>query len=258
MLTAITRDVSASLADCQLSFVSRDAIDIALAKLQHEAYRKALESLGCKVIALPAQDALPDAVFVEDVAIVLDEIAIVTRPGAPSRREEGASVADVLRNHRQLRTIEAPATIDGGDVLLIGRRIYVGQGDRSNPEGIAQLEALVAEFGYTIRGIPTCDCLHLKSAVTQVGEDTLLIQPDWVDRDFFDDFRLIEVDPGEEHAANALRVGTGVIHPACFPLTQARLRDAGIVVVPVDLSELQKAEGATTCCSLVFRDLAPA
>jgi dimethylargininase len=252
MLIAITRDVSASLADCELSFVERDAIDIARAHAQHHAYRQALESLGCKVIALPAQDALPDAVFVEDVAIVLDEVAIMTRPGAPSRRDEGASVAEALRGHRALRTIEAPGTIDGGDVLRVGRRIYVGQSDRSNPEGIAQLAALVAEFGYSVRGVPTCDCLHLKSAVTQVADDTLLIQPDWVDRDFFDDYRLIEVDPGEEHAANALRIGTGVIHPACFPRTQARMRDAGINVVPVDLSELQKAEGATTCCSIVF------
>ncbi len=252
MLIAITRDVSASLADCQLSFVARDAIDIARAHAQHQAYRQALESLGCRVIALPAQDAMPDAVFVEDVAIVLDEVAIMTRPGAPSRHGEGASVAEALGNYRALRTIEAPGTIDGGDVMRVGHRIYVGQSDRSNPEGIEQLAALVAEFGYTVRPVPTCDCLHLKSAVTQVAEDTLLIQPEWVDRDFFDEYRLIEVDPAEEHAANALRIGDAVIHPACFPRTHARMRDAGITVVAVDLSELQKAEGATTCCSIVF------
>jgi dimethylargininase len=258
-MIAITRDVSASLADCELSFVDRNPIDIAKARAQHHAYRQALESLGCKVLSLPAQDAMPDAVFVEDVAVVLDELAIVTRPGAESRRVEGASVAEVLGPYRELRRIEAPGTLDGGDVLRVGRRIYVGQADRSNPEGIAQLAVLVGSLGYTVHGVPTCDCLHLKSAVTQVSEDTMLIQPEWVDRDFFDDFRLIEVDPSEEHAANALRIGTaGVVHPACFPRTQQRLRDAGITVVSVDLSELQKAEGATTCCSIVFRDLASA
>ena len=257
-MIAITRDVSASLADCQLSFVERDAIDVARAAAQHHAYRQALESLGCRVIALPAQDAMPDAVFVEDVALVFDEVAIMTRPGAASRRGEGASVAEALSKFRALRTIESPATIDGGDVLRVGRRIYVGQSARSNADSIAQLAALVSEFGYTVQGVPTRDCLHLKSAVTQVADDTLLIQPEWVDRTAFSDYRLIDIDPGEPHAANALRVGAGVVYPACFPRTQQRMADSGIAVSAVDLSELQKAEGATTCCSLVFRDLAPA
>ena len=253
---AITRDVSASLADCQLSFVERDAIDVARAAAQHHAYRQALESLGCRVIALPAQDAMPDAVFVEDVALVFDEIAIMTRPGAASRRGEGASVAEALARYRTLRTIESPATIDGGDVLRVGRTIYVGQAARSNAEGIVQLRALVSEFGYAVQGVPTRDCLHLKSAVTVVADETLLIQPEWVDRAVFAGYRLIDVDSGEPHAANALRVGAGVIYPACFPRTQQRMADAGIEVITVDLSELQKAEGATTCCSLVFRETA--
>ena len=256
-LIAITRDVSANLADCQLSFVDRDAIDVESAAAQHHAYRQALESLGCRVLSLPAQDALPDAVFVEDVAVVLDEVAIMTRPGAESRRAEGASVAEALALHRSLRAIESPGTLDGGDVLRVGRRIYVGQSARSNADGIAQLAALVSEFGYTVQGVPTRECLHLKSAVTQVADDTLLIQPEWIDRDVFADYPLIEIDPGEPHAANALRIGLGVVYPACFPLTQRRMEDAGINVTAVDLSELQKAEGATTCCSLVFREIAP-
>ena len=252
MPTAITRDVSASLADCQLSFVDRNPIDLDKARAQHDAYRQALESLGCTVISLPAQDAMPDAVFVEDVAVVVDELAVMTRPGAPSRRAEGASVAEELAKHRPLRAIEAPGTIDGGDVLRVGRRIFVGLSDRSNAEGVAQLAALVADAGYTVHGVPTRGCLHLKSAVTQVADDTLLIQPEWVDREPFEDFRLIEVDPSEEHAANALRIGpASVVYPASFPRTQQRLVDAGIAVTPVDLSELQKAEGAVTCCSLL-------
>ena len=252
-LIAITRDVSASLADCQLSFVERDAIDVERAAAQHHAYRRALESLGCRVLDLPAQDAMPDAVFVEDVAIVLDEVAIMTRPGAESRRAEGASVAEVLARYRMLRAIEAPGTLDGGDVLRVGQSIYVGQSARSNVDGIEQLRALVAEFGYTVQSVPTRECLHLKSAVTQVADDALLIQPEWVDRDVFAGYRLIEIDPDEPHAANALRIGTVVVYPACFPRTLQRMANAGIAVTAVDLSELQKAEGATTCCSLVFR-----
>jgi len=255
-LIAITRDVSASLANCQLSFVERDAIDVERATAQHHAYRHALESLGCRVIALPAQDAMPDAVFVEDVALVFDEIAVMTRPGAESRRGEGASVAEALSVFRTLRTIVSPATIDGGDVLRVGRTIYVGQAARSNADGVAQLRSLVAEFGYTVQGVPTRECLHLKSAVTVVADGTLLIQPEWVDRAVFAGYRLIEIDPGEPHAANALRVGSGVVYPDCFPRTQQRMTDAGIDVVGVDLSELQKAEGATTCCSLVFSERA--
>jgi dimethylargininase len=254
-MIAITRDVSASLADCQLSFVDRDTIDVARANAQHHAYRRALESLGCRVLDLPARDAMPDAVFVEDVAIVLDEVAIMTRPGAESRRAEGASVSEALARHRSLRAIEGPGTLDGGDVLRVGRKIYVGQAARSNVDGIEQLRALVAEFGYTVQGVPTHDCLHLKSAVTQVAKNTLLIQREWVDRAVFAGYRLIDIDPDEPHAANALRIGTGVVYPASFPRTQQRMADAGIDVTAVDLSELQKAEGATTCCSLVFRDL---
>jgi dimethylargininase len=256
MWIAVTRDVSASLGDCQLSFVPRTGIDVGRARVQHGAYRAALESLGCRVIALPAQDALPDAVFVEDVALVLDEVAVMTRPGAPSRRGEGDSVEPVLAAFRPVLAITAPGTLDGGDVLRIGRRIYVGESARSNPGGIAQLRALLAPYGYEVRGVPTRGCLHLKSAATPVADGVLLVQPAWVDPAAFGEGRLIEVDPAEEHAANALRIGDAVVFPAAFPRTRARLEDAGIEVVAVDLSELQKAEGATTCCSLVFRDMA--
>ncbi|WP_224248214.1 dimethylarginine dimethylaminohydrolase family protein [Hyalangium gracile] len=255
MLIAITRDVSSSLGGCELSYVPRGAIDVTTAAAQHRGYQKALESLGCRVMALPAEDALPDAVFVEDVAVVLDEVAILTRPGAESRRAEVSSVAEVLARHRPLRALEAPGTLDGGDVLRVGRSLYVGQSARSNAAGIAQLRDRVAEFGYEVHPVPIRGCLHLKSAVTQVAEDTLLVQPAWVDPAAFAGFRRIEVDPGEEHAANALWLGSGVVYPACFPRTQRRLEDAGIAVTSVDVSELQKAEGAVTCCSLVLREV---
>lgn len=257
MLVAITREVSPSLGDCQLTHVARTPIDVERADAQHRAYQRALASLGCRVLTLEAEPAMPDAVFVEDVAIVLDEVAVLTRPGAESRREEGASVAELLARYRPLRHIEAPATIDGGDVLRIGRTIYVGQSGRSNAEGIAQLQAIVAESGYRVQPVSIRGCLHLKSAVTAVRDDTLLLQPAWVDASSFPGFNIIEVDPGEEHAANILRIGAVAVMPACFARTAQRLREAGVEVVTVDVSELQKAEGATTCCSLVFEEAVP-
>lgn len=250
---AITREVSPSLGDCQLSFVPRSAIDIDRARAQHLDYLRLLMALGCRVLTLPAEPQWPDAVFVEDVAVVLDEVAVMTRPGAASRRDEGAAVAEALRAYRPLHRIEAPATLDGGDVLRVGRTLYVGQGARSNAAAVAQLQSILEPFGYRVRGVATHDCLHLKSAVTQVAGDTLLLQPQWVDRGIFDGMRIVEVDPDEAHAANALRVGGVAVLPACFPRTRQRLLDAGIGVATVDVSELQKAEGAVTCCSVLFR-----
>jgi dimethylargininase len=251
-MIAIIRDVSASLASCELSFVDRAPIDIERAMAQHAHYGRALRMLGCDLVVLPALDDHPDAVFVEDVAVVLDEIAVMTRPGAPSRRDEGAAVAEALRVYRALRTIGGDATLDGGDVLRVGRTIYVGRGARSNDAGIAALADIAGAFGYRVQAIDTHGCLHLKSAATLIADGTLLVQPEWIDVSAFAGLRLVAVDPAEEHAANALRIGSSIVHPACFPRTRQRLEDAGIAVVAVDLSELQKAEGATTCCSLVF------
>ncbi|MEO5963046.1 MAG: dimethylargininase [Thermomonas sp.] len=259
MWTAITREVSPALAGCELSFVPRSAIDVALARRQHAAYCRALESLGCEVIELSALADFPDSVFVEDVALVFDEVAIATRPGAESRRGEGEAVHEVLGSLRTLLRIEAPGTLDGGDVLCIGKRVFVGISARSNQAGRAQLRELLAPHGYTVEGVATRDCLHLKSAVTQVAGDTLLVNLAWLaDALPFADFQIIKVDPEEEHAANAVRVGEAILYPDCFPMTHARLRAAGIKVTTVDVSELQKAEGAVTCCSLLLRTATPA
>jgi len=253
-MIAITREVSPSLVDCELSYVARSPIDVGLAKAQHGAYRDTLARLGCRVVALPTLADMPDAVFVEDVAIVTDEVAVITRTGAVSRRGEGASAAEVLRGYRPIRTIEAPGTIDGGDVLRIGRRVFVGESARTNAEGTAQLRTILGWFGYTVESVPIRECLHLKSAVTQLDDTRVLVQPAWVDPAVFSDYRVIEIDPSEEHAANVVRVGAAVISPACFPLTHARIRAEGIDVVAVDVSEIQRAEGAVTCCSILMRD----
>lgn len=252
MWIAVTREISPSLGDWEVSFVPRTLIDVDRASAQHAAYCRVLEACGCEVISLPAVSTLPDWVLVEDVAFVLDEVAVMTRPGAVSRRAEGALLEPVLAAFRPLLQVEAPATIDGGDVLRIGRDIYVGQAARSNAQAVTQLGDLLAPHGYRVHGVATHGCLHLKSAVTRVADDTLLMQPDWVDASVFCGFKKILVDPDEAHAANALRIGDRVIYPACFSRTARRLADPGIAVTPVDVSELQKAEGATTCCSLVF------
>jgi dimethylargininase len=248
---AIVRPVSSALARCELSFVAREPIHPARAARQHAAYGEALRSRGCELVELPRLEDFPDSVFVEDTALVFDELAVITRPGAASRRGEVESVAAVLARYRPLQRIQAEGTIDGGDVLRIGREVYVGRSARSNDEGIAQLRSLLAPFGYRVHALDTRDCLHLKSAVTQVAEDAVLVQPRWLDPAPFAALRIIEVDPVEEHAANALRVGGGIVYPDCFPRTLARLRSAGVEATTVDVSELQKAEGAVTCCSLL-------
>jgi dimethylargininase len=252
MRIALTRDLDSSLARCELSFVERAPIDVALARRQHAAYCLALVELDCRVVALPMAPGHPDGVFVEDTAVVVDELAVMTRPGAASRRAEVDSVAEVLAGYRTLRRIEAPGTLDGGDVMRIGRTLYVGRSARSNDAAIVQLQALLAPYGYMVHGVPTRGCLHLKSAVTCVADGTVLLQPAWVDRTAFPGLRVIEVDPAEEHAANALRIGEAIVYPDCFPRTRDRLDAAGVRVVAVDVSELQKAEGAVTCCSIVF------
>lgn len=248
---ALIRPVSAGLARCELTHLARSPIDVEVAGDQHRHYSQALASLGCRLVELAAEPDLPDSVFVEDTVVVLDEIAVLTRPGAASRRAEVASVARALEGLRRCLQIEAPGTLDGGDVLRVGRRIFVGQSSRSNVDGIGRLAAAVTPFGYEVVPVPVRGCLHLKSAVTLVGPETLLINDDWVDRANWPGMRFVEVAPGEPHAANALRIGDTVVHAASGPRTRERLEAAGLRVLSVDVSEMEKAEGAVTCCSVI-------
>jgi dimethylargininase len=253
---AITRAVSRTIDRCELSHLQRSPIDLALARRQHDGYERALRDAGCEVRQLPEQPDWPDSVFVEDTAIVLDEVAVATRPGASSRREEVASVVSALEPFRKVLGIGSPATLDGGDVLRLGKLIYVGMSARSNSGGMAQLGRLLAPFGYRVEAVPLDGCLHLKSAVTQVADDMLLVNPDWVDASRFQGWRDIAVDPGEPHAANTLKIGQRLIMSASWPRTAARLRQAGIDVSTVAMTEMEKAEGAVTCCSLIVEQWA--
>lgn len=252
MLIAITRAVSPTLAECELTHRSRDPINVTAAVAEHARYEEALRSLGATVVCAPPEPTLPDAVFVEDTALVLDEIAVITRPGAPKRRRETESIATVLAPYRTLLRIEAPGTVDGGDVLRVGRTLFVGLSSRTNTAGVLQLEALLKQWDYAVIPVAVDGCLHLKSAVTQVAERMLLINPSHVRQEVFGPMELIAVAPDEPGGANALWIGAAVIYPAHFPETAERLDRAGVRVVPVPSAELAKAEGGVTCCSLVF------
>lgn len=251
-LVAMTRGVSPRLGDCELVHLPRVEIDLGRARAQHRDYERALADLACRVVSLPPDSELPDSVFVEDTAIVLNEVAIVTRPGVESRRLETAEIARELEKHRVLAFIESPGTLEGGDVLQVGTRLYAGLSRRSNHSGISQLRAAVSPHGYTVIPVPVTGCLHLKSAVTSVGAGTLLINPRWVEPSVFEPATFIEVDPDEPFAANGLLVGTTVVYSRAFPRTRRLLEERRIDILAIDVSELQKAEGAVTCCSLIF------
>ena len=251
---ALTRDVSPAIVRCELTHLERAPIDLELARTQHRAYEARLREAGCRVERLAAAFDMPDSVFIEDTAIVFDELAIITRPGAPSRRGETAAVAGALGRYRLLYPIEPPGTVDGGDVLTVGRRVFVGQSSRTNIDGVKQMRRILEPFGYELVAIDVRGCLHLKSAVSPLDDELLLLNPARLSSAAFPGIELLAVDPGEPQAANALRVGDAVVYPTAFPRTLERLEYRGLRVLPVDASEVIKAEGAVTCCSLIFND----
>jgi len=252
VLVAITRGVSPSIERCELTHLSREPVDVGIATEQHRRYEELLADLGCSVRSLPPEPDLPDSVFVEDIAVVVKELALITRPGASSRRAETPVIEEALREYRQLVRVREPGTIDGGDVLIVDRDIYVGLSGRTNEEGLSQAKEALEPSGYTVTGVPVRGCLHLKSAVGLVAPSTLLINRRWVDAEVFGDREFIDVAPSEPGAAGALLVGDTVLYPARFRQTLDRLIEAGISTEVVELSELAKAEGGITCCSLVF------
>jgi dimethylargininase len=240
MLTAIVREVSARLAECEVSFQERAPIDVLLAKRQHVEYCRVLAELGANVVTLPALDDSPDCVFVEDPIVVLDEVAIVARMGAESRRGESASLAEAVGRYRELLQIEAPGTLEGGDVMRIGKTLYVGISQRTNVAGLQQLARLVAPFGYWVTPVEVRGCLHLKSACCYLGNDTVLVRREWIDMDGFCGLKFVDVaDP------NALRVGDTVVVAKGSAIEGFRVRE-------VDISEFVKADAGVTCMSVVF------
>ncbi|MGO9803122.1 MAG: dimethylarginine dimethylaminohydrolase family protein [Steroidobacteraceae bacterium] len=251
-MIAFVREVSPCLADCELSFLPRVPIDAERAFHQHAAYAAELAALGLSVEWLAPLATHADGVFVEDTAVVLPEVAVITRPGVASRREEVTSVAEALTGHRRLVRIEAPGALEGGDVVHIGRTLYVGASGRSNASGIQQLARALEPFGYRVRSVDMHDCLHLKSAATFIPPDILLANPAWVDPGSFGTAKVIEVATGEEFAANTLTLAGVTLLNAAFPETEKRLQAAGVATRALDVGELQKAEAALTCMSLIL------
>lgn len=251
-MIAITRDVSEEIARCELTYLDRAPIDVALAIAQHDGYCRALEGLGVEVVRLPALPGHPDACFVEDAAVVFDELAIMTHMGAPSRRGESATLEAALREHRPIRRVAAPATIDGGDVLVVGRDVFVGRTLRTNEGGVRGLREALAPFGYDVVGVDVTGCLHLKSAATAIDDRAVLVNADWIDPATFDGREVVRVPKDEPLAANVLRVGDRLVVHDGFPRTLAMLERRGCRLVPVDVSEFIKTEAAVTCKSLLF------
>jgi dimethylargininase len=252
MLTAITRKVSSALAHCELSFIERRPIDVEKARAQHREYETLLGKLGAKVISLPEEPELPDSMFVEDPAVVLDEVAIICSLGTESRRNEAPSIATALEKYRQLKHIKLPGTLEGGDVLRVGKKVFVGVTARTNPEGIRQLAVILDHYGYELTAVPVTGCLHLKSAVTSLGGNTLLGNRNWLDWKRMQGFDWVDVDPAELHAGNVLAIGDSVVAAASFPKTTSVIEARGFKVMSIDISELQKAESGLTCSSLLF------
>lgn len=255
MIRAITRQPSPLMADsCELTHVERTPIDMALAASQHAAYVAALEHLGAHVTVLPPLAGHADCAFVEDPLIVLPELVIATRPGAPSRQAEGASLLAAAPIDRPHVILTAPATLEGGDVLRVGHTLYVGHSSRTNAEGIAALNRAVSPHGYTVIAVPVPGALHLKTAITALAPDLFVANPDWIDVSHFAGARIIPVDPAEPFAGNILPVGDQFLAAAAHPRTTERIDVAGFALTSVDISEFAKAEAGLTCMSLIWAD----
>jgi dimethylargininase len=246
---AIVRMPSPTLAD-GLSRSGLGRPDYAVFLQQHLSYTAVLRELELKIIKLPSLAEFPDAHFVEDVAVLTPEVAVITRPGAEERRGEIEHIRDVLAEHRPLAAIEEPGTLDGGDVLQIDRTVYIGQSERTNEEGARQLAEILGGFGYETHIVPLVEGLHLKSSVNYIGRDTLLVTDAWADHPLFEKYEKIVVAPDETYAANSLLVMDRVLTPMGFPETQARMREAGFELLEISASEMQKVDGGMTCMSL--------
>ncbi|MBI1826132.1 MAG: dimethylargininase [Planctomycetes bacterium] len=252
MKFALTRDISPAINQCELTHLDRAPIDLARAREQHDAYCGLLSELAWTVIRLPTSIDLPDSVFVEDTAVVTNEVAILTKPGAASRLAELPPVLDVLANFCEMEFVLPPATLDGGDVLTVGKNVWVGVGDRTNQQGFESLRNYLQPHGYTVRSAQTKGCLHLKTAVNRAASDCLIVNPNWIDPRIFSEWKVIEIDPSEPFAANVLWLGEVTLVSKSYPKSRDRLESHGVLCRTIDMSELAKAEGGLTCCSILF------
>jgi len=253
MFRALTRHVPQSFANALSAVPPDPPIDIALARKQHLVYCRALAACGASVTTLPDDERCPDSVFVEDTAVVVDEAALITRPGAPSRRLETEIVAIQLSAWLDVTPMTEPATLDGGDCMLVGRTMFVGRSARTNAAGIAQLALAFAPRGVEVVPIELPPgVLHLKCVCSPLGDGRILLAEDSIDRAAFGTVDIVTIPADETYAANVVAIGTHVIVAADFPRTHEALVKAGFKLHPVPWSEVRKADGSLTCQSIVF------
>ena len=256
-LVALVREPSATLAECALSYLQRTPIDLFRARSQHAGYCAALRAAGAEVRVLPALDHLADAVFVEDTAVIVDELAVLGAPGEPARAPEADAIEPAIRAHRPVRRLSpSRATLEGGDVLRAGRTLFVGRSRRTNEAGVEALRHLLEPLGYRVIALRVEGCLHLKTACSAAADTLIVVNPAWVDRRVFEREGLdtLPVAPGEPWAANVLRVSATLLVARGHPATLRRLRGAGLDPVELDIGEFQKAEAGLTCLSLLVTE----
>ncbi len=252
MLMAITHLPSPKLQECELTFLESEPIDMQKATAQHAAYRAMLERCGANVLTLDENLDCPDSVFVEDPIIVFDEVAVLTSMGVESRRKESEAMVKTFAKYRKVEKISLPAKIEGGDVLKVGKKIFVGLSPRTNIEGIQALEAIIKPYGYSVTPIKVTGCLHLKTGCTALDEKTILVNASWVDADAFVGFEHIAVPEDEPFGANVLKIGDMCCMNEAFPKSIALVKSLGYQVDSCDISEFVKAEAGLTCMSVPF------
>ncbi|HEX8709109.1 MAG TPA: arginine deiminase family protein [Pyrinomonadaceae bacterium] len=257
MLKAITRAVSREVARCELTFRQRECVDYSKAVRQHDAYCALLRRHGVEVISLEASDAHPDCCFVADTAVVLDEVAIIANMSVPARRDEIFGVEQILAMHREVERISPPATLDGGDVVCLGAEIFVGRSTRTNTEGIKALARIAAPFGYRVTPVTVTGSLHLTTACSALDEETVLLNPRWIDAGTFSRVRVLQVSEEEPWSASTVRIGELVCVESGAPRTLELVREHCAEVEVLDISEFRKAEGSLSCLSILFGDAKP-
>lgn len=248
---AITRKPCRNFADgITTSKLGKPNFDVMMS--QHAGYVDTLKSLGLKVLELEALDQFPDAHFVEDTAVVVPEIAVITNPGASSRRGEELSIEKRLSDYKKIEKIKTPGNLDGGDILVIDKIVFIGISERTNIEGANQLSEILFKYGYSAKMLQVEEGLHLKSDVNYIGKNTLLITEKYKDNSSFKNFNKICVDSYEAYAANSLLINENIIVPRGFPKTKQKMLQTEFDIIELDMSESQKMDGGLTCLSLRF------
>jgi len=253
-MIGLTHVVSPDINRCELTFIDREPIAYDLAVQQHDNYCALLRSCGVNVVTLSENISHPDCCFIEDTAIVVDEIAVIASMGAASRRDEIPAIEKELSKYRELAHIRPPATIEGGDVLQIGKRLFAGISSRTNIQGVEQLAQILGPLSYSVIPVQVKGSLHLKTACTAINNETLLVNPRWIDLEPLRGFNLVFTPDPEPWAANTLRIGDTVYLQSAFPRTLELVQKLNVKAETIDISQLSKAEAGLTCLSITFKE----